>query len=192
MFPEKFKVDKVTEELGTFANNDLQHIDREGAIHVVFSEGLKKSLFNYMHGICFEYGLNEWFEFNVPKTKVAPDYIEQALEEGEEMTVLPNTKMVWLGNEPDVRYYTKKKKGISTSMAELSITTKTEDLLLNVKEPLGRWLAEILPQLSINNRNIFTFAEFEDAFDQNNLGDIDVFMTSYTMNSLRYTGLLVI
>jgi hypothetical protein len=114
------------------------------------------------------------------------------LEEGEEMTVLPNTKMVWLGNEPDVRYYTKKKKGISTSMAELSITTKTEDLLLNVKEPLGRWLAEILPQLSINNRNIFTFAEFEDAFDQNNLGDIDVFMTSYTMNSLRYTGLLVI
>jgi hypothetical protein len=192
MFPEKFKVKKVTDVEGAFANNDIQHIDEEGAIHDVFSEGLKKSLFNYMHGICFDFSLNEWFEFGVPKTKVSSDYIEIALEEGEDTNVQDNTKMIWLGSEPSVRYYTKKKKGKSTNMAELSITTKAEDVSLNVKEPLGRWLHVILPQMSINASKFTTFLEFEKDFNKNDLGDIEVFMSSYTMNSLRESGLLVV
>lgn len=192
MSPEKFKVKKVSDTEGTFANNDLQHIDEEGAIHDVFSDGLKKSLFNYMHGIGFDFNLNEWFEIGVPKTKVAPDCIELALEEGEETNVQDNTKMIWLGKAPAVRYYTKKKKGKSTEMAELSITTKLEDVSLNMKEPLGRWLVEMLPKLSINSPKFMTFSEFEKQFNANDLGDIEIFMTSYTMNSLRESGLLVL
>lgn len=192
MFPEKFKVKKVSDTEGAFANNDIQHIDEEGAIHDVFSDGLKKSLFNYMHGIGYDFSLNEWFEMGVPKTKVAPDYIEMALEEGEETNVQDNTKMIWLGNEPVVRYYTKKKKGKSTNMAELSITTKLEDVSLNMKEPLGRWLIEVLPKLSINSSKFTTFSEFEKEFNTNDLGDIEIFMSSYTMNSLRESGLLVL
>ena len=192
MSPEKFKVKKVSDTEGTFANNDIQHIDEEGAIHDVFSGGLKKSLFNYMHGIGFDFNLNEWFEIGVPKTKVAPDCIELALEEGEETNVQDNTKMIWLGKAPAVRYYTKKKKGKSTEMAELSITTKLEDVSLNMKEPLGRWLVEMLPKLSINSPKFMTFSEFEKQFNANDLGDIEIFMTSFTMNSLRESGLLVL
>jgi hypothetical protein len=43
--------------------------------HNKFSFGLKKSLFNFMHGICFDYELQEWFEFKIPKTKISGDYI---------------------------------------------------------------------------------------------------------------------
>jgi hypothetical protein len=28
-----------------------------------------------MHGICFDYELQEWFEFKIPKTKISGDYI---------------------------------------------------------------------------------------------------------------------
>lgn len=54
MYPEKFGVRKEKEVIGTFANNDIVHIDEKGTHHELFSYGLKKALFNYMHGICFD------------------------------------------------------------------------------------------------------------------------------------------
>ena len=35
MYPEKFKVKKVNAEIGTFANNDIEHIDPSGAEHTL-------------------------------------------------------------------------------------------------------------------------------------------------------------
>jgi hypothetical protein len=54
LYPEKYGVKKNTEGLGTFANNDIFYTDKTGIDHDMFSAGLKKSLFNYMHGICFD------------------------------------------------------------------------------------------------------------------------------------------
>lgn len=192
MFPEKFKVEPIQGQQGTFANNDLRHIDRSGAIHEVYSEGLKKSIFNYMHGICFDFNLSEWFEFNVPKTKISPDFIEKILIENEGAEFGEHTKIIWLGSLPSVRYYVKRKKGKSTEMAELSITTKQEDVVLNMKQPLGKWLFEVLPTLSIYNEKFATYSDFERQFNERKLGDIEVFMHSFTMNGLRESGLLLI
>jgi hypothetical protein len=30
-----------------------------------------------MHGICFDYELQEWFEFKIPKTKISGDYLQR-------------------------------------------------------------------------------------------------------------------
>jgi hypothetical protein len=60
---------KKTEAIGTFANNDIDYIDSTGIDHNKFSFGLKKSLFNFMHGICFDYELQEWFEFKIRRLK---------------------------------------------------------------------------------------------------------------------------
>ena len=65
--PEKYKVKKVSEAIGTFANNDIEHTDPTGADHESFSFGLKKSLLNYMHGACFDYPLQKWFDHKVPQ-----------------------------------------------------------------------------------------------------------------------------
>ncbi|HSC40595.1 MAG TPA: B12-binding domain-containing radical SAM protein, partial [Chitinophagaceae bacterium] len=70
MQPEKFKVKRASALMGAFANNDLVHIDETGADHEKFAFGLKKSLFNYMHGIGLDDPLQKWFDFKVPKTKV--------------------------------------------------------------------------------------------------------------------------
>ncbi len=77
--PAKFNVKRENDNTGTFANNDIVHIDETGADHETFSYGLKKSLFNYMHGIGLEEPLQKWFDFKVPKTKIAPDHIAQVL-----------------------------------------------------------------------------------------------------------------
>ncbi|MGB5930056.1 MAG: radical SAM protein, partial [Cyclobacteriaceae bacterium] len=61
--PALFGAKKVTETVGSFANNDIYHHDPSGADHEQFSEGLKKSLFNYMHGLCFDFPLQQWFDF---------------------------------------------------------------------------------------------------------------------------------
>ncbi|MEY4461473.1 MAG: hypothetical protein RLY98_13, partial [Bacteroidota bacterium] len=74
MYPEKFGVVKDSDIIGTFANNDLTYTDTTGIDHDQFSFGLKKSLYNFMHGICLDYDLQDWFDFTIPKTTIRPDF----------------------------------------------------------------------------------------------------------------------
>ena len=59
----------------SFANNDIDFKDTSGIDHTTFSYGLKKSLFNYMHGIGFELPLRDWFDFKIPKTSIQSNFI---------------------------------------------------------------------------------------------------------------------
>ena len=61
---------------GLFANNDIAFTDKTGIDHEKFSFGLKKSLFNFMHGICFDYPLQDWFDFKIPKTTIPSDILK--------------------------------------------------------------------------------------------------------------------
>ena len=79
MFPEEFGVIPEQNEI-MFANNDINFKDKTGINHDKFSFGLKKSLFNYMHGICFDYDLQDWSDFKIPKTKIPSDFICNCLE----------------------------------------------------------------------------------------------------------------
>ncbi len=81
MLPEEFGVTPEKNAI-TFANNDINFKDKTGINHEKFSFGLKKSLFNYMHGICFDYDLQDWFDFKIPKTKVPSNFIQNCLKKG--------------------------------------------------------------------------------------------------------------
>ena len=122
--PEKYRVKKVTEAIGTFANNDIEHIDPTGADHETFSFGLKKSLLNYMHGIGLDDPLQKWFDpvimgFKVPKTAVSPDYIANALNEYDTTLAKPTAKIIWLGKHTGAEFFTQSKKGNSREMMSL-------------------------------------------------------------------------
>ncbi|MBP7500644.1 MAG: radical SAM protein, partial [Chryseobacterium sp.] len=78
--PEEYGVIPVKQEI-LFANNDIDFTDKTGIDHSKFSFGLKKSLFNYMHGINFELPLQDWFDFKIPRTTIHPDYIHDSLLE---------------------------------------------------------------------------------------------------------------
>ena len=65
----------------SFAKNDIGFTDPTGTDHDALGVGLKKALYNYIHGIGLEADVRTWFDFSVPKTRVARHRIERALTE---------------------------------------------------------------------------------------------------------------
>ncbi len=64
---------------GRFARNDVGFIDPTGTDHDALGVGLKKALYNYMHGVGLDADVRSWFDMPVPKAKVHKRRIEQAL-----------------------------------------------------------------------------------------------------------------
>jgi hypothetical protein len=188
--PEKYKVQKLTATIGSFANNDIEHIDPTGADHESFGFGLKKSLLNYMHGACFDVPLHKWFDFKTPKTTVPPDYIVNVLTEKEYHANKTNTKIIWLGNKPLVENFTKSKKGNQWQMCSLTFETKKETLEIKTDEAQGVWLSAMLEKLSVNNIKMYTFQEVKENFETANLGDFELFWDNKPVNTLYKAGLL--
>lgn len=191
MYPEKFGVVKETETIGTFANNDINYVDKTGIDHDKFSFGLKKSLFNFMHGICFDYELQEWFDFKIPKTKIHPNFIANALEEDNDFNIKPTAKIVWLGGKPLVEYFTKSKKGNSWEMMTLIFHDKKESFTIQVGKNEGEWLLQILEKLSVSQSKTHSFKEIKSDFETH-LEDFELFWYSKPINTLREFGLLVL
>ena len=191
MYPEKFGVLKENDAIGSFANNDIVHIDKSGANHDKFSFGLKKSLFNYMHGICFDYDLQEWFDFKVPRTKVPEDYIQDVLLQESDFAIKPTAKITWLGGRPAMEFFVKNKKGRSFPMAALTFHDKKESFTVQTSEEQGRWLADFLAKTAVAN-GIMTFAQAKQSYEDTVDADFELFWYSKPVNTLREYGLLVL
>jgi hypothetical protein len=191
MFPEQFGVLKETDAIGTFANNDINYTDSTGIDHDKFSFGLKKSLFNFMHGICFDYELQDWFDFKIPKTKIGADFIFDALQEENNFNTKPTAKIVWLGGKPSVEHFTKTKKGNSWEMMSLTFHDKKESFTIQTNKAEGEWLVEMLQKISVSNTKTYSFQEIKTDFEQQ-LEDFELFWYSKPVNTLREFGVLVL
>jgi hypothetical protein len=191
MFPEQFGAVKETEAVGTFANNDINFVDSTGIDHDKFSFGLKKSLFNFMHGICFDYELQDWFDFKIPKTKIGADFIFDALQEETNFSTKPTAKIVWLGGKPSIETFTKSKKGNSWEMMTLTFHDKKESFTVQANKSEGEWLAEILQKIAVSNVKTYSFQEIKTDFETH-LEDFELFWYSKPVNALREFGLLVL
>ncbi|MCP4442385.1 MAG: radical SAM protein [Aureispira sp.] len=190
--PADYEVERVGPNFGGFADNDLYHEDPNGAEHELFSDGLKTSLFNYMHSTGFDIPLSEWFDFETPKSSIPSNYIENALD------TVPkpprsNALMVWLGRLPLVSFYQEDDGARGTwELAELQFYTKTTDWIVEVDASLGRWLCTILEGLILKSSKPMTFKEFKASFEDQKLGAIEDFMTSEIWLKLRENGLLIL
>jgi hypothetical protein len=54
-----------------------------------------------MHGICFDYELQDWFEFKIPRLNFT-NFILITLGR-EDFNIKPTAKIVWLGGKTFVR-----------------------------------------------------------------------------------------
>ncbi len=77
--PEEYGVTLKQLPPVTFAKNDIGFFDPTGVDHAALGIGLKKAIYNFMHGIGLEEDVNSWFDFKVPRTTVAHNRIEKAL-----------------------------------------------------------------------------------------------------------------
>ena len=176
--PKAFKVRKQDEIIGGFANNDIVHIDATGADHEAFSVGLKKSLFNFMHGVCFEFDLQEWFEFKIPKTSVQPNFIAQALLDGEEKKIKANAKVVWLGAAVTLKPSAKKSK------VALCISSKKTDLNFQCSAETGKMILDLVQRCSMYNPALESYSVLEK--------DFEILFSQAEMMLLKQYGLLIL
>jgi radical SAM superfamily enzyme YgiQ (UPF0313 family) len=84
--PELFGIRLRPEPEVSFARNDLGFDDPTGTDHDRLGVGLRKALYNFMHGIGLDADVRTWFADGerrgrrVPRPLVAPDLIQRALE----------------------------------------------------------------------------------------------------------------
>lgn len=190
--PAKYNIRIDNESPGTFANNDLLYTEQNGINHEKFSDGLKKSLYNYMHNICFDFPLQYWFDFKVPKTKIQQNLINVSIQESDFETASPNSKVIWLGANFSSKYYTKKKKSNVFRMCEITVYLKKENLVLNLKHEEAEWLEETLQAIHISDGNPRSFGDLQNSFEENTNSDFILFWNSSQIKILRKNGLLAL
>ncbi|WP_448607439.1 B12-binding domain-containing radical SAM protein [Paenimyroides ceti] len=190
--PEAFDVINLSVETGSFANNDLVHKEKSGAVHDKFSFGLKKSLFNYMHGLCFDFPLQEWFDFKVPKTKIPPDYIDRVLENEPFPIYKPNQKMIWLGSIPQVTYFVKTKKGRTYEKAYMKFHTKSEIIDIETDKVIADWFVTFIKDVKENKGSVTTYQVMKNSFEEITSEDFEPFLFSKPAQELKDYALLIL
>jgi len=90
--PEEYGIELIPLPPVTFGKNDIGFTDPTGVDHDLLGLGLKKAIYNFMHGIGLEQDVRTWFQdalvehaggqnpaFKIPKTTVPRRKIEQVL-----------------------------------------------------------------------------------------------------------------
>ena len=175
----------------SFANNDVEFIDTKGIDHNQFSFGLKKALFNFMHGIGFDLQLQDWFEFKIPKTSINPDFIYNCLEIQPNFNIKPTAKIVWLGTKPQVTEHIKTKKGNTFYALKLTFHTTTSTFDISLDKNKGEWFLNTLETLNPQNNKLVSFSELKTNF-KTHFEDFELFWFSKPITILRDNGLLVL
>ncbi|MFC2126780.1 B12-binding domain-containing radical SAM protein [Bacteroidota bacterium] len=187
--PNDYGITPLNKEI-TFAHNDVEFKDKTNIKHEKFSYGLKKSIFNFMHGIGFELPVNDWFDFNTPKTSIAFNHIENCLQTSNNFHIKPSAKIIWLGAQPEIEIYSKTKRNNSWNMLRMTLFSKTENIEINFEEDKGLWLQSILKNYNTNttgvNYNLLK-KQFEQQFE-----DFELFWFSKQMTQLKENGLLIL
>jgi hypothetical protein len=144
-----------------------------------------------MHGICFDYDLQEWFDFKIPKTTISPNYIYNCLEKEENFTTKPNAKIIWLGGKPHTEIFTKSKKGASWEMMKLTFHNKTQTFDISVNADEGKWLVKTLDIISVYSENKITFSQLKSDFESH-FEDFELFWFSKPIQALKNSGLIAL
>ena len=77
--PQDFGVQLLPLPQGRFAKNDVGFTDPTGVDHDALGPGLKKGIYNFMHGLGLDEDVRQWWDLTVPRTRVSKRFVEQAL-----------------------------------------------------------------------------------------------------------------
>jgi hypothetical protein len=81
--PAEYGIELIPLPPVSFAKNDIGFHDPTGTDHDALGTGLRKAIYNYMHGLCVEDDVRRWFEHlpqQVPRATVKRNRIAKALQ----------------------------------------------------------------------------------------------------------------
>ena len=151
--------------------------------HGAFSEGLRKSLFNYMQGVGLDLPLKNWFDFKIPPSSIPRTYIAQELEELSTKPFKDHHRICWLGSAPQL-------VELEEGLCELLFSGKKEDFALELPLELGQWFFRLLVKASFNQPITTVLRDVRTDYEQE-LGDFEELVDSEVWEILAENGLLV-
>jgi hypothetical protein len=181
--PKAFAV-KTIGTKGSFANNEIEHEDLTGGAHELYGEGLRKSLFNYMHGIGFDIPLKEWFDSKVPNTSVVKDYILKELEKEEPISYKDQKRIIWIGEEPELL------EGENEGFSDLIFSGKKEDFSMELPTEFAAWVLKLLQEVSYQEK-LKTVKTIRASYETD-LGEFEELLESEVWEILLEQGLLIL
>jgi hypothetical protein len=187
--PEEFGVTPIKQEI-KFANNDIDFTDKTGIDHSKFSFGLKKSLFNFMHGINFEIPLQDWFDFKIPKTTVHSDYIHDCLLDEDQFSFKGNSKIVFLAKNVIAENYIKTKKHNSWTYTSITFHLRTNIVKIELEQEKADWLIKIIFENTFENPKRITLQQLKVNFEEN-FEDFELFWFSKPIQQLKENGIIL-
>ncbi|GAB3650610.1 radical SAM protein [Hymenobacter agri] len=186
--PAKYQVAAVGPEPAGFAWNDLWHDDPLGTDHEAFGPGLAKSLYNYLHGVALDEPLARWFDFKTPRPTTSRHLVQQALQAPEKPDFArQNQRLFWLGNAPELRV----EPGKKAPRAVLTCYEQAEDFEVKTTEAAGRWLHQLLTQLSQDFDTKVLMKDAAATFPKSE-GSFESFLQTPAWQLLREKGLLLL
>lgn len=187
--PEEFGVKPLKKEI-LFAHNDIDFTDETGIDHSKFSFGLKKSLFNFMHGINFDLPLKDWFDFKIPKTTIHPDYIHDCLLEEENFIFKGNSKLVFLDKNANVENYVKNTRAGSFEYTRLTFHLKTNIVKIELERDQADWLMKIFAENFTDNPKKITLQQLKTQYEEL-FEDFELFWFSKPIQQLKENGVIL-
>ncbi|WP_317196629.1 B12-binding domain-containing radical SAM protein [Hymenobacter negativus] len=186
--PAKYQVAAIGPEPAGFAWNDLWHDDPLGTDHEAFGPGLAQSLYNYLHGVALDEPLARWFDFKTPRPSTPRHLVQQALQAPEKPDFArQNQRLFWLGNAPEIRI----EPGKKAPRAILTCYEQAEDFEVKTTEAAGRWLHQLLTQLTADYDTKMLLKDAAASFPKSE-GPFEAFLQSPAWQLLREKGLLII
>ena len=120
-----------------FAENDLMHHDPIGSAPEWLGEGLRRSMLNYLEGRGLNLDVREWFEYAVPRPRVASTWVTKLLQKDvTEDSPTAERRCVWLG-EPVGAEYTK-------TSATLVLSGKRTPKIIRLPRSQAEWLQDVI------------------------------------------------
>ncbi|MFY0685809.1 MAG: radical SAM protein [Cyclobacteriaceae bacterium] len=187
--PASFDVVEEGPNFEGFAHNDLIHADPTGADHEQYSQGLKTSIYNYMHGVGFDLPVNQWFDFKAPVTTIPPNYIENLIRLRKN-SLSAHSQVIWIGKSIKANSYDVKKKGKLNRMMKIEIKNGYESHAIKLNETEGQWLMSLINDLSENNSRS-TFSAIEASYNGLTSSSKNLIEQPW-FQSIREAGLLII
>ena len=144
-----------------------------------------------MHGMCFDFPLQEWFDFKIPATTIPGNFIRKELqiaESGEK----PTSRLVFIGNPPLKSGYRVQKKGKTFEGAALTFHDNRSEIQVRVNDDQALWLEKILNDALPEVKSILSLKEARRLYEEMVGDDFDYFWISKAMNQIREAGLLLV
>jgi hypothetical protein len=132
--------------------------------------------------------LQKWFEFKIPNTSIAQNYIQTQLDAVE--IGAANYKAIWIGFMPSSTMVKRSKKGSKWEEMNLCFETNQNTISIHVESQKGTWFIQLLEKINVHNNTGMPLADIKADYLAAGLEDFDLFWDNKPINTLHKAGLL--